>query len=347
MKILVVTKLYMHKNKAGGESYLHNFLKQLNNRISVNLNVLIPNCKEMKKFNYEGIIINETTELFNNDLLEYCKEADLVISHLDYGFETINYCLKNNIPNIMIFHNSIDQYNPFIEDERVIKIFNSNYVKKDYLDRGLIPVNYYLIYPFVDFPKLSKFKKITENRIYITLVNPSENKGADIVLNLAKKNKKRKFLIVKGGYYLHHQKKYIDEFQKLPNCHVIENTPNIIKDIYLKSKIVLQPSTYETYGMVAQEASCLGIPVIVNELSKGLKENLGKLSLSGIEKNTLSYQKIIDSLDIPQNYHIWSNYYFEIAEERYNEILYQHDYFFKKNFDYGGETSDDEAKSSK
>jgi len=332
MNILIITKLYFHKNKSGGEAYLHHFLKKLKNKTKANINVLIPECLEMKKINYEDIILNETTENFNDDLLAYCKKADFVISHLDFAFDTINYCLKHNIPNLMIFHNSISQYNSFIEDERVIKVFNSNYVKNDYLNRGLIPNNYFLIYPFTDFPKLSKFKKNIENRKYITLVNPSENKGADIVLQLAKKYNNEKFLIVKGGYYMHHQKAFLEEFQNLPNCHVIENTQHIIKDIYLKSKIVLMPSTYESYGMVASEASCLGIPIIINSEANGLKENLGNLALSGYKKNIDSYGKIIDSLSIPQNYHIWSNYYYEVAEDRFKQIEVQYELLFQNLF---------------
>jgi len=332
MKLLVVTKLYFHKNKAGGEAYLHNFLKLLHNRINVDIEVVIPNCKEMKKLEYDGITINESTELFNNDFLSYCDNADLIITHLDHAYETVNYCLEIKKPVIMIFHNSIDQYNPFIENENVIKIFNSNYVKKDYLNRGLVPVNSHLIYPYIDFNKYSKFRKNIKRRKYITLINPSENKGAEVVLKLAQNNPKRKFLIVEGGYYPHHQKYYIDQFASLPNCHVIDNTSNIIKDVYSKSRLVMMPSNYESYGMVAIEAASMAIPIIVNENSDGLKENMGKLCLSGIDKDIESYQAVIESLDIKQNYHMWSNYYYDVAEERFDEIKKQMDNFVDTHF---------------
>ena len=45
-------------------------------------------------------------------------------------------------------------------------------------------------------------------------------------------------------------------------------------DVYAKSKIVLMPSTYETFGMVAAEAIVSGIPVLATPTA-GLKENLG------------------------------------------------------------------------
>ncbi len=332
MNVLVVTKLYFDKNKAGGEAYIHHFLKRLQEKTKCNLEVLIPECDKIEKYKYDTIGINRTPDIFNNDFLEYCNDADIVITHLDYAFETVNYCLGIKKPVIMIFHNSIEQYNPFIENQNVIKVFNSDYVKKDYLNRGLTPNNCYLLYPYTDFKKLSKYKKNVDDREYITLINPSENKGAAVVLELAHNNPKRKFLIVKGGYYLYQQKPFLDVFKTLPNCHIIENTPNIINDIYLKTRLILQPTIYESYGMVSSEASCFGIPCIVNKESGGLIENLGKMCLGGYNNNIESYQKVIDALDVEENYHIWRHYYLDQAEERYHQIEYQLEDFFNSVF---------------
>jgi len=331
MNILVFVKLYMHKNKSGGEAYLHHFLKRLQTERDVKIRVILPECKEMKKIDFEGIEINETSET-TTDCLQYIDTCDLLITQLDFAKQSLDYALKISKPCMMLFHNSIDHYDKFIEDPKVIKIFNSNYVMNEYIQRDLIPNNHYLIYPYTDFPKLSKFKKKIDDRLYITLVNPSLNKGANIVVELARKFKDKKFLIVKGGYYNHEQKPFLDIFKTLPNVHIINNTPNIIDDIYLKSKIVIQPSIYETYGMVASEACCLGIPVIINRTSKGLIENMGKMCLGGYDKNILSYEKVIESLDIIENYHIWSNYYFDVAQERYHEIEYQINKFINDVF---------------
>jgi glycosyltransferase involved in cell wall biosynthesis len=45
-------------------------------------------------------------------------------------------------------------------------------------------------------------------------------------------------------------------------------------DVYAKSRVVLMPSEYESFGMVAAEAIVSGIPVIATPTA-GLKENLG------------------------------------------------------------------------
>ena len=332
MNVLVVTKLYLDRNKAGGEAYLHHFLKRLQEKSKCNLEVLVPECDKIEKCQFEGITITRTTDNLDDDFLEYCNDADIVISHLEFAEDTVKYCLGIKKPVVMIFHNSSKVYDSFIENPEVIKIFNSNYVKQEYLYRELTPTNYYLLYPYTDFKKLSKYKKNRTNREYITLINPYENKGAVVVLQLAKDNPSRKFLIVKGGYAKVEQAPFLEEFKSLPNCHIIENTPNIINDIYLKTKIILQPSIYESYGMVSSEASCFGIPCIVNKESGGLVENLGKMCLGGYNNNAESYQKVIDALDVEENYHIWRHYYLDQAEERYHQIEYQLEDFFNSVF---------------
>lgn len=332
MNILVITKLYEEFNKSGGERYLHTFLKYFQGaqvykktNAKINLKVLIPDSEKMRRVDYKGIELNYTTEKFGDKFLGYIDKCDLVITHLDLAFETVNYCLKIKKPVVMLFHNCIEQYNPFIENENVVKVFNSNFVKHAYMNRGLVPKNFYLIYPHLDYELHWKYQRFVTDadetgRNYITFVNPSENKGAKIVLELAKYNFDKKFLIVEGGYYPHHQRHYLDEFHKLPNCHVIKNTDNMIRDVYSRTHIVLMPSDYESYGLVAAEASAMGIPVVINRESKGLVENMGKLCLGGIGDNVESYQKVLDSLDSPQNYLIWSDHYNSQSVFREEEI---------------------------
>lgn len=350
MNILVIVELYFHKSKSGGEAYLHNFLKKLKFKYSTNTNiqVIIPNLKEDKKYNFEDIIINESIDK-TEDLKNYILKSDLVITQLMLSEKIINMCLECKKEIIWILHGYFDGFNKLMKNDNIIKIFNSNNVLMDFMNNSKYKIkNYFIIYPFTDFIKLSKYKDIEKNRReYITFINPVKNKGVNLILKLAKQNKNRKFLIVEGGYSKEEQLQYLNKFRELSNCHIIKNTNDIINNIYLKSRIIIMPSKYESYGLCVAEACCFGIPCIINKCTKGLVENLGELSLGGKDEVVKTYQKVIQSLDIKENYFMWSNYYFEIAEERYNEILYQYDYFFKKNFDYGGETSNAGAESSK
>lgn len=342
MNILVIVKLYFHRNKSGGEKYLHILLKRmLELKTKIKITILIPDSKEIKKFEYEKLTIFETTETLEDCLL-YIPNSDLVITQLDYSNEVVKKCIELDKKVINIYHGAWEGYKPLVyhSSPNYIKVFNSVNVFNDLSSKIYSIDNYYIINPMCDFPMYNKYKnKDKSRREYITLINPSKNKGADLVLEIAKNNPDRKFLIVEGGYYSHEQLPYITEFRKLSNCHIAPNTRNICEDVYLKSKIVMMPSKYESWGMVASEAASMGIPVIFGigeeneKIAEGLIENIGKLSLN-CPRNAKDLEKLIYLLDHPPTYHLWSNLYNEIAEENFYKNEAQiYDFFqiiFKK-----------------
>lgn len=322
MKVLAIVKLYAHKNKAGGELYLHHLLKDLK-ETGFKTHVLIPKCKKTDYFEYDGIKVAETH--FDNwkDTINEC-ECDLVITQLDFSAEVIDYCLKIKKPVVHILHCHIPRDNKYLKNANVIKVFNSKYVYNLALKETLeIKGKSFIINPFTDYEKYKKYATIDlKFRQYITFINPTKSKGADVFYELAKAFPKKKFMVVEGGYYPHHQLIKYD----LPNVSVHKNTENIIDDIYLKSKIVLQPSRFETYGMVASETRAMGLPCIINGNSEGLKENIGKIGLyaftpekDATKKTIKSYIDLINALDHQPTYILWSNYLLEDAERKYEQ----------------------------
>jgi len=315
MKILAIVKLYAHKNKAGGELYLHFLLKEFIKEHKIN--VIIPNQKEIKLYEYEGIKIAETNE---TDYLKYIEQADLVISQLDESIKVMKECKKLNKKAMLILHSYIEYYTEFTKDPDIIKVFNAYHTRNEYIKN--LEGESSVVYPFTDYPKLTKYScKDLEFRQFITFINPTMSKGVDVIFALAEKFPKKLFLIVLGGYYPHLQKK-----KNLPNVIYHKTTKNIVNDIYLKSKIVIQPSRFETYGMVASESMALGIPVIVNSKSTGLMENVGKLSLSAPtpdkeanKRNIKEYADLITLLEHKETYTLWSDYSLLKAKERYIE----------------------------
>jgi len=104
------------------------------------------------------------------------------------------------------------------------------------------------------------------NNEYITLINCNTNKGGEILAKIAKLMPDRNFLAVTGAYD--------EQLLKFPkNVTVVPCTKNI-QEIYDKTRLILMPSSYESWGMVASEAIENGIPVIANK-TFGLRENLG------------------------------------------------------------------------
>src|SRR5690606_41527203 len=95
----------------------------------------------------------------------------------------------------------------------------------------------------------------TERGDGVTLINLYPPKGAATFWTLAERMPDVKFLAVIGGYG--HQ-----DVRELPNVEVMPNIPGrrMRDEVYARTKILLMPSEYESWGRVGVEAMASGIP---------------------------------------------------------------------------------------
>lgn len=314
MKILAVAKLYAHKNGSGGETYLHQFLRDIQ-ADGHEVSVLLPEKEQIEITHYHGIKVFETDE---PDWRDYLKVPDLVITQLDYSEIVINHCMKIGQRVVQIEHCHIARDNKHLLNPKVVNIFNAPNIKKlcNQECGGVEGKTFTILPPCPDYSKHA-----TENikyRQFITMVNPSKQKGGDIIYKLAELMPERKFMVVEGGYYPWAQ----DVRFGLPNVVIQPNTQDMIKEVYMKSRIVLQPSRWETYGMVSAEARSCGIPTIVSKAS-GLLDNHGVVALYGntlgndeeaTHENVLKYKQLIEMLDHQPTYLLWSQHALDTAE---------------------------------
>lgn len=109
----------------------------------------------------------------------------------------------------------------------------------------------------------------------ITLVNANVNKGVHQFIEIAKRMPNRKFLAVRP---------YYGELWVPPAPSNVEWIPfdNDIRNILKRTRILLFPSNYESFGRIAVEAMYNGIPVIY---SKPTTENVGAVGTTeGVEE---------------------------------------------------------------
>ena len=85
-----------------------------------------------------------------------------------------------------------------------------------------------------------------------------------------------------------------------PNVTVLQKTPTI-KDVYAKTRILIMPSKYESWGRTATEAMCSGIPVISSG-TPGLRENCGKAGLYFDREEVKLWVDQIEKLFNPKAY---------------------------------------------
>lgn len=290
LNILWSIHLYFPRHGSGAEAMARNINRYLKSQ-GHDIKILLHQANQYKiteMYQYEGIDVFPPDEYIIDKLFIW---ADIVISHLDYNKWTTNACQKYNKPFVHIVHNDITY--PSVKDSPIpVKVvYNSEWCAKS--------LNYN--WPSIVFPPpLNEWVKTQPtDRKYITLINLNQNKGSRYFYSLAKKLPQFRFLGVKGSYDNQH-------IENLPNVKIIPNTPDI-REVYKVTKILLVPSHYESWGMVAAEAMANGIPVIYNP-TPGLLENVADAGICIIRQNTEEWVKEITKLmNDPKYYQKWVN----------------------------------------
>ncbi|HZT86897.1 MAG TPA: glycosyltransferase [Stellaceae bacterium] len=109
-----------------------------------------------------------------------------------------------------------------------------------------------------------------------TFINPVPEKGLDIVLEMARRCPDIPFVFVKGWPLKPRQSLQLRKaLRRLPNVE-LRSTVTDMRVIYRQCRVLLVPSMWEreTWGRVASEAHCSGIPVLGSDRG-GLPEAIG------------------------------------------------------------------------
>jgi glycosyltransferase involved in cell wall biosynthesis len=281
MKVLSIVHGYPPLHNAGAEWMLHEMLKDLLSK-GHTINVVVPGIVD---YDFEGVQVLRDEWTRTKQLINDC---DLIVSHLKQAGRSLNACEFYKKPFIQIIHNT-NYYGILAAKHNEITpwisvVYNSFYTKSEmnYPNPSLV------VHPPVD-QKRYKTKPGTK----ITLINLFERKGGKFFNELAKLMPDYEFLGVEGDYGK-------QEKTDLPNMTYMANTPDA-KKIYSKTRILLIPSEYESYGRVGIEAMCSGIPVIAAP-TPGLKESLGSAGIFCKLSSPLSWIEAIKRLDDPKEY---------------------------------------------
>lgn len=220
-----------------------------------------------------------------NKIWDYVLDSDLILTHLGGTPRAVAMGKKMGIPVAQLIHNTNEYSMGWMGNSCDFAIYNSDWVRKYHnfhRDEPIIkfidPMDkrtYVRKRKCFEWPYMVLRPPITNDRTlggdpdgYITLINLVPNKGPDILYSLAESHPELKFMGVIGGYEESRQ-----VIRDLPNVlihpHVLD-----ISEIYSKTKILLVPSIYESYGRVAVEAMSYSIPVIASN-TPGLQECLG------------------------------------------------------------------------
>jgi glycosyltransferase involved in cell wall biosynthesis len=192
-------------------------------------------------------------------------------------------------------------------------IFNSHHLLKSELPRANFQ-HYDIIYPRIDCDKFLRIQSSDPNstkRQFITFLGRlTKEKGIDLFIKLSKRMPNHQFLCVGGD---------IAEIIRLKTEYNLEEFGNLtfeefttqVEQVYERTKLLILPSHYESFGMVTVEASLCGIPIIAT-------------TLPGIKEATNNQSNYVDSFD---NLDLW--------EDKINQVLSEMDLQIKTAIQIG------------
>lgn len=138
-----------------------------------------------------------------------------------------------------------------------------------------------------------------------TLLSSLKNKGVETVIELAKRYKDKRFIIVRSPAEPTHGLPNIEEVVKdIPNIELCPRVaPEEVEKYFKQTRILLVPSRYETYGMSAIEAAGYGIPTVHVD-TPHVREGIGEGAILVPGLNVDATAQAIDTIEV--NYNLYS-----------------------------------------
>jgi glycosyltransferase involved in cell wall biosynthesis len=142
----------------------------------------------------------------------------------------------------------------------------------------------------------------------VTLLNISEMKGGALFWQIAERLPDHSFVGVKGWG------RQVIAGPVPPNVTLLERTVDI-RSVYASTRVLLVPSVYESYGRVALEAACSGIPTIAHP-SEGVREAMGDAAFWADRDDVNAWVAAVEALDDPVVY----GRYAQLALDQVNDL---------------------------
>ncbi|MEV0117240.1 glycosyltransferase family 4 protein [Streptomyces sp. NPDC050844] len=287
---------YPPAHNAGSEWMLHSMLRPLaerGHRVTVWLSH--PGSIE-QSYDIDGVRVVPYQE--GADFAAHAQSADVLLSHFENVPLVSGLARARQIPVVVICHDDFATsfHNAAGAD---LVVYNSEWIRRE----GEI---FYARYPteflpqrtIVVRPPVLAEEYRTRPGECATLVNLNADKGGDLFWQIAAWTPQWHFLGVRGAYG-----QQIMPPPRLPNCEVVDGVPGqeMRAHVYSRSRVILMPSLYESWGRVAVEAYASGIPVIAHP-TPGLVESLGEAGIFAYRDDLNAWTHALMSLRDPTNW---------------------------------------------
>lgn len=287
MRVLAMLHLFPPHHNAGAERMVLAMLRALVDR-GHEVDVLLSQRHPEVTSEYEIGGITVHPHRGKEDPFRFLDSADVIVTHLENTPRAAALGESFRIPVVKVVHNTFTATRGQLKRGISLAVYNSQWMAKEFSDLDVESV--------VIRPPVAVADYATTPGDCITLINLYKPKGPETFYALAERFPELKFLAVQGAYGE-------QVVRDLPN---VEHLPHLDGDqmrdqVYARTKILLVPSDYESWGRVGVEAMCSGIPVVAHP-TPGLRESLGDAGVFCDRRNVDAWEQAIVDLLKPRAY---------------------------------------------
>jgi glycosyltransferase involved in cell wall biosynthesis len=255
VRIVAVAHYGLPANRGGSELMLHELLAALAR--AGHHPELIVTEQDGPTVDLDGVLVHQGAEHLDRLRTE---AYDVGIGHHKETGRILDWAHRTRRPAVQVVHNTNRLTARFLARRSALVVYNTRWLHRAHGRRARA---------LVVHPPVWGEQHVTTRGDMITLVNPIPAKGAATFYALAERLPEHRFLAVEGGYQRDEQLRRPD----LPNVVWQPHTADMRRDVWARTRLLLMPSDYESWGMVGVEAMHSGIPVIAHP-TPGLRESL-------------------------------------------------------------------------
>ncbi len=289
MRVVALVHWYVPFHNAGSETMLHTLLRALADAGHDPHVVTTSQAEGEPEYEHEGITVHRAGARGGTvpELLDRLAPRALVTHHQETPHAT-HYGRTRGVPVVQVIHNEMRHTQLWLRKRPALAVYNTRWVAAA-LERFRVPG--IVVHPPV-WP--DEHRTVPGDRV--TLINLNEHKGGRLLYDLAAQAPDVPFAGVIGG----HGEQAVR--WDVANVEIIPHTAHMRRDVWARTRLLIMPSVYESYGMVAVEAMSSGIPVIAAP-TPGLLESLSWAAGAFVHRDdSAGWLAAIRSLTVPDRW---------------------------------------------
>lgn len=256
--------------------------------------------KSHKEYDYRGIRVVPLESRL--DFSTAVRRANVLLAHLETVPSTAALARGYGKRLVVVCHNT---HRPTFRDMAAggtaLAVYNSQWMEREAelffaeYPKGIRPEASLIVRPPVFADEYA-----TKPGKAITLVNCNPEKGGKVLEALARRMPDQQFLAVKGAY----GEQILPD---LPNVEIVEHVSgeDMREEVYARTRVLLMPSSYESWGRAGCEALASGIPVVAHP-TPGLCESLGEAGVFVDREDVAGYEAVLRKLATAAEYRLAS-----------------------------------------